>query len=269
MTEQASARRAVAAVSERGVSYSIHGSGGPVIVLLHGWCLNRRIWMYQAERLAVRHTVIAVDLRGFGVGCSAALGGPYDLATLASDVEALIGELGAGAPIVAGFAFGAAVAITLAIDAPEAVGGLVLIGVPDGATAPYERMPVAMRRDWHDFARRSAEAICSQPQSEATLRWLGDMFAATELPVAIEAVEVLAQFYPRSVVPSVRVPSLLVHGADDPVVPTSIAKESARLMADAQLEVVAQCGHLVLIDQPERTATLIEEFVSRVVNRAA
>ena len=53
---------------------------------------------------------------------------------------------------------------------------LVSIGVPSAAHSPYERMPKAMKRDWPGFAQASGKAICKQPQSDATLDWLGRMF---------------------------------------------------------------------------------------------
>jgi pimeloyl-ACP methyl ester carboxylesterase len=123
-------------------------------------------------------------------------------------------------------------------------------------------MAKAMRRDWPEFARRSAAAIVQRPHSEATMSWLELMFRATELPVAIETVALLADFEPVDLAPKVDVPSLLIHGEQDDVVPPAIAEQCAQRMPDARLSVVPDCGHLAIIDQQRRCTDLIIEFLS-------
>ncbi len=241
----------------RGLVYTDRGEGSP-IVLLHGWCLNRRLWMYQEEALAAGHRVLCPDLAGFGD--SSALAGPYTLERYAADLAAFLYDAAAAGAVVAGFAFGAAVAMAAAADHAAPVSGLVLVGTPSAATAAYDRMPRAMRRDWPEFARRSAIAICKQPQSDATLAWLAAMFGATPLPVALATVALLGAFEPLPLAPRVRVRSLLVHGAHDDVVPVALSRACAEAMPDARLEVVEDCGHLVVLDQKERLAELIGAF---------
>lgn len=240
--------------SSRGIVYSDRGDG-PAVVLLHGWCLNRQVWMYQEEALIGAHRVICPDLPGFGD--SAALAGPYDLRRYSRELAAFLTEVGDGQRLVAGFAFGAAVAMAAVADQDARPEKIALVGVPSAATAAYHRMPRAMRRDWPEFARRSAVAICKQPQSEATLAWLSSMFGATPLPVALATVALLGEFEPIPFAPRVGVPTVLVHGADDDVVPVSVARACAAAMPNANLEVVADSGHLVLLDQKERLADLL------------
>jgi pimeloyl-ACP methyl ester carboxylesterase len=247
-----------AATSANGLHYTVRGSGRPVI-LIHGWCLSGKLWLYLEEDLAADHLVVCPDLAGFG---RSPLVGPYDLSRLADDVLSLADELGLEAPILVGFAFGAAVAMELAASSPGRSGGLVLIGVPSGDTAPYDRMPKAMRRDWPEFARRSAAAICKQPQSEATLAWLEQMFVSTALPVAIETVGVLERFDPSALAPGVRDRALFVHGRDDDVVPLAVAERCVEAAPSAELAVVDDSGHLVPYDQPAALAALVRGFLS-------
>ncbi len=243
-------------LSRRGLVYSDRGSG-PVVVLLHGWCLNRRLWDVQEEALAADHRVIAPDMAGFGE--SARLSGPYDLERHADDVSDLLAELEVGEVTVVGFAFGAAVAMVMSARSPAPLAKLVLIGVPSAATAPYERMPKAMRRDWPEFARLSAGAICKTDQSAATLAWLAAMFGATRLPVALETVGVLGRFEPAAVAPQVTTSSVFVHGELDDVVPPSISHDCAALIAGARVEIVAGSGHLVPVDGRARLAEILAE----------
>jgi pimeloyl-ACP methyl ester carboxylesterase len=246
--------RSTVPLSARGIAYSDRGEGQPV-VLLHGWCLNRQLWMYQEEALARQNRVVCPDLPGFGG--SAGVGGPYRLERYGAELLELLLELRLEKAIVAGFAFGAAVAMAAAAEDSSRLAGLVLVGTPSAATAAYDRMPRAMRRDWPEFARRSAVAICKQPQSDATLSWLAAMFGATPLPVALETVALLGAFEPLPLAPRVRVRSLLVHGAQDDVVPVQVSEACAEAMPEARLEVVEQSGHLVVLDQKERLTDLI------------
>jgi pimeloyl-ACP methyl ester carboxylesterase len=247
--------RLVERVSALGVAYSVRGNGTP-IVLLHGWCLNGRLWEIQEEALLSDHTVLCVDLAGFGR--SRRLAGPYSIRRHADDVGDLLDELELTDVVVGGFAYGGAVALQLAETNPSRLRRLVVIGIPSGATAPYDRMPRAMRRDWPDFARRSAEAICKQPQSEAKLAMLARMFGDTPLPVALETVGALSEFDPVSLAARVSVLTTFLHGANDDVVPVSVADTCVEAMSGAALVVVPDSGHLVLVDQPEAVTRVLE-----------
>jgi pimeloyl-ACP methyl ester carboxylesterase len=247
-------------VSERGIVYERRGEGRPV-VFLHGWCLNRALWTYAEEALVDSHEVITPDLPGFGA--SAGLAPPYRIDRYAEEVSLLLGELGLSEATVVGFAFGAAVGMRAAATAPASLAALVAIGAPSAAHSPYERMPRAMRRDWPDFARRSAEAICSRPQSEATIDWLARMFEATPLRTALATVAEMADFEPVDTAPAIRVPTLYLHGAEDPVVPVSISEACADASPSGELAVVADCGHLVPIDQPEAFHGLLADFLQK------
>ncbi|MGW6459658.1 alpha/beta fold hydrolase [Streptomyces sp. NPDC055078] len=249
--------------SRRGLSYQRRGEG-PVVLFVHGWCLDRRMWMYQEAALADSFTVVGVDLAGFGE--SAGLAGPYSLDRHAADLADLLSELAelsAPAVTVVGFAYGAAVAMELATAHPGRAGGLVLIGVPSAATAPYGKMPRAMLRDWPDFAAKSARAICADDVSDATVAWLGRMFAGTPLPVALEAVGQLAGWEPLSMAAPITAPTLVVHGAEDRVVPPEVGAALAGAMPDATLATVQGAAHLVPVDASERLNRLIADFAGR------
>jgi pimeloyl-ACP methyl ester carboxylesterase len=243
-----------------GVAYRASGQGRPV-VLVHGWCLDGTTWLYQEEALAGEAHVVVPDLPGFGA--SAGLGGPFTLGRYATDLGALLEELALEDAVVVGFAFGALVALAAAAAAPEPrVGGVVAIGVPSASTAPYERMPRAMRRDWPEFARRSARAIVRHPPSDATVDWLAQTYARTRLPVALAVLDILAATEPADLVAGLAVPTLFIHGAEDDIVPVDVARACAGRMAHASLAVVEDSGHLVPLDQPGRVTELVREFVA-------
>jgi non-heme chloroperoxidase len=250
----------VARSASKGLSYSRRGSGASIL-LVHGWCLNRNLWMYLEHSLVeAGFDVVAVDLAGFG--SSADLAGPYGLERHASDLVALCKELDLTGVTAVGFAYGAAVLMSLEDDSRFA--GLVCIGTPSAAQAPYGKMRTAMLRDWPRFASRSARAICAREQSEETLAWLAGMFVSTRLRTAIDGVESLAEFEPLGPAQQWSVPSLFVHGVDDTIVPPAVSRECATTFTGAELKLIPDCGHLVILDQPYVLSNVVIEFATRV-----
>lgn len=241
-----------------GVVYHRRGSGRP-IVLLHGWCLNRDIWCYEEDLLASGHDVITPDLPGFGL--SAGIAGPYDMQTYVHAVRGLLDELDLTDVVLVGFAFGAAVGMTLAAQDGSRLGGLVAVGVPSAQVFPAERMARSMRRDWPDFARRSAAVLCKQPQSEATIDWIERMFRGTALSVGVEAAALLGEFEPEPVCPAITVPALFVHGADDDVIPVAVSERCADLAPAGRFHALADCGHLAVIDQRQAFHDALAQFL--------
>jgi pimeloyl-ACP methyl ester carboxylesterase len=100
--------------------------GAAPFVLIHGLASNARMWDGVACELAERgHPALTVDLRGHGR--SAKPDGPYDMATVADDVAAVIRELGLDRPVVAGQSWGGNVVLELALREPELVRGIVCV----------------------------------------------------------------------------------------------------------------------------------------------
>jgi len=98
---------------------------GPDIVLIHGLFCNIAFWWFRvAPKLAEKHRVTALDLRGHGF--SAMSGDGYRAVDLAEDVVALMGHLGIVDAHVIGHSFGGAVALAVAAQHPERVNKLTL-----------------------------------------------------------------------------------------------------------------------------------------------
>jgi non-heme chloroperoxidase len=252
---------ATARISRRGLHYVLNGAG-PVVVLVHGWCLNRQVWMYLEHALvAGGRTVITPDLAGYGE--SAGLRPRTSLADHADDLTDLLDELDVSQAVLAGFAFGAGV-ICSASDYRR-IGALVSIAIPSAATAPYDRMRGAIMKDWPRFAARSAQAIVPSQTSAETKDWLSRMFGATSLGAALAGLDILRLFEPVEMVKRWDVPAYFVHGSDDPIVPATVSQECAKQFGGQYVE-VASAAHLVVIDQKEAVQAIVEDVAgARVV----
>ena len=98
----------------------------PPFVLVHGLASNARLWDGVAADLVERgHPVVAVDLRGHGRASKP--DGPYDVASVADDLAAVIEQLAIDRPVVAGQSWGGNVVLELAARHPEKVRGIVCV----------------------------------------------------------------------------------------------------------------------------------------------
>jgi pimeloyl-ACP methyl ester carboxylesterase len=250
-----SARR----TTSRGVSYRRRGTGRPV-VLLHGWCLDGSLWTYEEDLLAAGHDVLTPDLPGFGR--SEGVAGPYGMAEQADALLELLGEADLRDAVLVGFAFGADVALTAAVRDDSRIAGLVLAGTTTAAQFPAEKMIRAMRRDWPDFARRSAHVLCPPPHSEATRDWLERVFCGSALHVGAEVAEALGEFEPLPLCERLGVPAVFVHGADDAVSTVDVAEACSAAAPQGQLAVLEDCGHLLVLDQRQGFHEAVAGFLA-------
>jgi pimeloyl-[acyl-carrier protein] methyl ester esterase len=251
--------RAARQTTRRGVSYQRRGTGRPVI-FLHGWCLDGSLWTYEEDLLAADHDVITPDLPGFGR--SEGVAGPYGMANHADALLELLDEADVRDAVLVGFAFGADVALTAAVRDDSRLAGVVLAGTTSGAQFPAGKMVRSMRRDWPEFARRSAQTLCPPPHSDATRDWLERVFCGSALHVGIEVAEQLGEFEPLPLCPELGLPALFVHGADDAVSTVDVARVCSEAAPRGQLAVLEDCRHLLVLDQRQPFHEAVASFIA-------
>ena len=101
------------------------GDNGPEMILLHGWPQTSYCWRHLLDAFADRFRMIAPDLRG--MGDTAKPESPYDKATVASDIWAIMDERGITKTVLLGHDIGARVAIRMALDHPDRIDRLIII----------------------------------------------------------------------------------------------------------------------------------------------
>jgi pimeloyl-ACP methyl ester carboxylesterase len=148
--------------------YELHGSGGPVIVLVHGGFCNLSDWRHQLRDLADGHTVVALDLRGHGRS-----GGEAEdchIERHAADVNGLIATLGLAPALLVGHSLAGRIVAEAAWQRPEHVAGLLLL---DGS------------RSHGGFAANAPESTDMSPPMQLSLTEILDL---TIGPYADEAI---------------------------------------------------------------------------------
>lgn len=209
----------------------------PRPVLLHGSGGDRRVWLGVGSRL---EGALAVDLPGRGTGVA--------LATAVAIAGALAPALAEVEPprALVGHSLGGAVALELALRHPELVEGLVLIAT--GARLPVPDHAVARARADH---RAECERLIA-----GSFRDSGGRAARRALEAVVTlGPDLLAADYAacrshdvRERLRDVRVPALVISGADDRMTPVWMGEELARGLPRAQMAVVPGARHMVMED---------------------
>ena len=234
------------------------GGGAPVVVLHHS--TGNPGWIPFYERLAERATVYVPDMPGYGQSARPEWARePRDLAILLLQAMTRL-EL-AGAALV-GLGFGGFVAAEMATMSPERIRRLVLVGAPghqpregeilDQMMVDFHEYVMAGFRDegafrgaFGDDARKQFKELWDYSREmTARLTWKPYMFSRRLAPLLRE----------------VRTPTLVLHGAEDAIVPVDVARQYAEALPNARLDVVPNGGHLLEYEDPRDISARIASF---------
>jgi 3-oxoadipate enol-lactonase len=252
------------------LAYEDYGPG-PVVVLLHGFPLDRTIWGAQLTTLGARYRVIAPDLRGHGE--TAAPEGIYPIDAMADDVLELLDALQLAEPVVlGGLSMGGYVALSLAVRHPERWRGLMLVNTRSGADAPE----AARARE--ELARQVEAAGTAEPAVASMLPKLFCESTRTRRADAIARVrEQMSRTPARAVAGALRgmaqrpdrtgdlariaVPTLVLAGAEDQLIPLDESRRMAEAIPRAQLVVLPEAGHLAPLENPAASNAAMLKFL--------
>lgn len=238
--------------------YETRGSGPP-LVLLNGMSQSTVNWMTQARRLAEHFTVVTYDARG--QGRTSAGTGPLDLHTHVTDLAALLDDLHIGSAHLAGFSFGARLALAFAARVPQRTRRLVLTSSGLGGSA----LRRTIVRSWIEVLERGGLEAMAWAALPAIL---GEQFLLdheAQIPAIIRAsahrnsVDGLTallegyQTFPDAEEDAsrVRAPTLVISADADPLVPLTSAFALANALGDARHTLIRGCGHTIPIERPD------------------
>ena len=256
--------------TEIGCSIGYEEAGGgdrTPIVFLHGVGSDKSVWRPQLEHFAVERRALAFDYPGYGESDPAAEGTTRD--DYAAAIVSAMGELGIGEAHVCGLSLGGVVAIAINAAAPERCVSLILADTfashPDGQ-AIYDRS-VGGSADMRVLAESRADVLLAQP-ADATVRGevIETMAAIDPAAYRIGAEAVwLADQHDRAA--NIRVPTLVLCGADDHVTPPTLSLVLTRLIPGARCEAIERASHLANLDCPDEFNTLVGAFIRAVDSR--
>ena len=242
------------------------GQGNPALLFLHFWGGSTRTWTEVTEILKDDYRCISYDHRGWGKSDKPESG--YSIKELAADTMALIAELKLDDYIIVGHSMGGKVAQYIAGLKPAGLQGLVLV-------CPSPAFPTIMPAEMHEGM---INAYTSLDTINATI---DHVFMAESLKPEIRqrAIEDIQNNitasrlgWPTNALTedvseglkTINVPTLIVAGENDIIdSPERLKAEVLANIADAELEIVKDAGHLPMLQFPETVARLIGDFVKR------
>lgn len=262
------------------VHYKTRGSGQPTFVLLHGFGASLYSWNAVLEPLGEYGTVIAYDRPAFGLterpltweGES-----PYSPQAQVDLLLGLLDRFGIEKAILVGNSAGGTVAMNFYLQHPERVQALILVdpAVYAGGGAPawtrwllrtpqmrhlgpliarqiQSRGPELIERAWYDPSRITDETLTLYQKPLQVENWDRALWELTLASQESGLAERLSEF---------TLPTLVVTGDTDRIVPTEQSIRLAGELPDARLVVIPQAGHVPHEEQPAAFLEAVEAFV--------
>lgn len=237
---------------------------GPKTLLAHsGWVGNVEDWIATLAPISKHWRTVVYDHRGTGETVV-----PPERITaeaLVDDVFRVMDALDIDRCILAGFSRGTVTALQAALRDPSRFEGLVLMNGNAGVIDPAGPMPPAVPLSkWPgqthaDRLRWFAEGCTPEPDSLHIRRWAVNILSRATPEAAARILDVVQgrQADWPSVLASLDMPALVVHGRLDVRVTTAAMTYLASVLPDARLEILDDAGHIPAMGQPERVAKLI------------
>jgi pimeloyl-ACP methyl ester carboxylesterase len=255
---------------------------GPLIVLVHGVTGNSDQWEPVMHALRDRYTVFAPDLLGHGE--SAKPRGDYSLGAYASGIRDLLIGLSAEPATIVGHSLGGGIAMQLAYQFPERCGRLVLMSsggiardvhpLLRAASLPGSEivLPIithtrlldigaAVGRALGKIGLQTGPDIAEGARGYASLSDAGARAAFLHTIRAVidpmgQRISALDRLYLAE-----KMPSLIIHGDRDQIIPVDHAEIAHEAMPGSRLEILPGAGHFPQLAEPTKIARLLSEFI--------
>src|SRR5215218_181555 len=265
-------------VEGREVNVVDTGGDRPALVFVHGLGGAWQNWLLNIPAFMGSHRVVAPDLPGFGE--SAMPREEISIQGYARVLDGLLNALGVESAVVVGNSMGGFVAAELALSFSTRVERLVLVSAAGLSIENYRREPLLVgARLWALSATwlgARGNAVITRPRGrrigmQLLVRYPEklspplalELARGTGTPGFIPAMKALLSYGFREHLARIEVPTLVVWGRNDMLVPRGDAREFVRLIGDnARREMFDDTGHLSMLERPSRFNRLLEEFVT-------
>jgi pimeloyl-ACP methyl ester carboxylesterase len=233
----------------------------PPVLLLHGGGGSHLSWPPQIRRLSGQR-VFTLDLPGHGKSEGI---GRQDIDEYTKAIIEFMKVLRLSAAVMVGFSMGGAIALSLALGARKRVLGLGLVG--SGAKMRVAKSTLEMAANPSTF-QSAVETIVENSYSHTADERLKEL-AVKQMAETRQAVlygDFLAcdSFDVMGVVNKIRVPTLLICGSEDRMMPPNRSEYLRDQIDGARLHVIEGAGHMVMIERPEEVASLLAGLLDQI-----
>jgi pimeloyl-ACP methyl ester carboxylesterase len=246
------------------IYYEVHGDGPPLI-LTHGYSSTSTMWQGQIAALSKHHKLVLWDMRGHGQSDYPEDPTAYSEAATIGDIKALLDAVGARRAIVGGLSLGGYMSLAFYRTHPERVAALLIIDTGPGFKKDDAR-EAWNKRAYETGERFEREGLAvlrsgSRERSSVTHR------DARGLALAARGMLTQRDASVIELLPAIKVPSLIVVGADDTPFLAATDYMAAKIPGATKV-VIPSAGHAVNIDQPQAFIDAVLPFLDGVPNAA-
>jgi pimeloyl-ACP methyl ester carboxylesterase len=254
---------------------------GPPVVLVHGFAANLDTWEPWVGRLGDTYRVVTLDLPAHGLTVTPP---GYEMSTQGQVevIDELTRKLGLPPFVLAGNSMGGGASWNYALAHPDRLRGLVLVASvgprprSEDSAPPREGPPAVFRIMGNPVGRAALRSLNPRPLAEPGLKKayvdeslvtpaLVDRYVDLALAPGRREMVLAGRRGPPSAsadaVKGVSVPTLVMHGEKDTVVPVGVGQELGRLIPGARLIVYPDAGHVPMEQIPDRSAADVRAFV--------
>jgi len=252
-------------VDGRAIRYLLRGEDGVPVILVHGFGGDLNNWLFNHEALAAKRAVYALDLPGHGVSAKDVGGG--GVGDLAAVVNGFMAALGIDSAHLVGHSLGGAISLKVALDHPDKVASLTLIGSAGlGPEINGDYLAGFIAAERRKDLKPHIEKLFSDP-ALVTRQLINDLLAFKRIDGVQAALEAIsAAFAPggsqalvmRDQIGDLTQPVLAIWGAGDQIIPAGHAEG---LPGNVRVEVMAGQGHMVQMEAASDVNKLIDEFI--------
>ena len=228
------------------------------VILLHGTGSSHLGWPAEVRRLAGQR-VIALDLPGHGRSGGVGL---QSIGAYADKVVEFLSDLGLYYAVLVGHSMGGAIALDIALRYPSYAAGLGLIstgaflGIDQNLLDAFANA-YTLKAALHTFQQRAFAPQTSPAVIENYLQ----LMRATRASVLASDWRACAKFDQRSEVSQISAPAWVIAGLEDRLTPVAYAHFLAGSLPASRLDLIANAGHLVPQEQPERVVQSLQQFL--------
>ncbi len=252
------------------ISYEIHGSGEPTLVLVHGWSCDSRYWRAQTPYFSKKHCVVILDLAGHGH--SGMKRSKYTMSAFGEDVRAVTEGTGSRSVILIGHSMGGSVIAEAARLMPDRVMGLIGVDTLENIEYPLTQealgnMIAPIENDFQTGSRQFVAEMFS-PSTDPQLReWILLDISAAPPAVALSAMnEMMSQYITgeaAGIFDQIRIPVFSVNGDLWPI----NYEANRRHMVSYDAIVLKGADHFLMMDRPEEFNRALEQAIRALSGR--
>jgi pimeloyl-ACP methyl ester carboxylesterase len=247
------------------MGFEVIGTKGTPMVLIHGFGLDRTIWIDMVHQYLPEQHVILPDMRGHGE--SDVLEGAYRMSLMAKDILELLNFFGISKAIICGHSMGGYISLAFADLFPEKLLGLGLITTRAEADTQQKKSDRSELADKVRDQGTNVMAMSLAPKLSTDPKIIDrahKILMRTDPRGVIGALQGMADRPDRTVVlDHLRQPGLVVAGEDDQIIPINEAQEMAGHLQNGEYLSIPGAGHMPMFEKPDILSEGLKNLIYR------